>query len=958
MINPLVAATERQYDQTIARYQTGENRTLSVSDEGLWLRQGSAFGQTVIHAARANGDGTALFGASFFVFDPDGTAQSRIDAAEARLTDGAWQLGEVKLWPLGQANPEAAATTHADFTLPSTLTRDQIRDSFGRPSTIPIYDLPGFIAQLRAAGFGALQHRAWFMSELANPVLLAAMVLIGASFTMRHTRFGKTGMMVLVALLLGFGLYFLRNFAQVLGEAGQLPVAVAVWTPPLPRSCCRWVSCCTRRTADAVAAALRGAIGDLLAAQAAQPAAVPATLIADDIRFSRATTTVTANGNVEIFHDGARLRATRVRYDGTLDRVVVEGPITLTEESGRSIVFAEFAELSADLQQGVLQSARLVLDRQLQIAATQINREAGRYTQMYQTVASSCEVCAENPIPLWQIRARRIVHDQQERQLYFEDAQFRALGVPIAYFPRLRLPDPTLERATGFLVPQAIVDERLGSGVRLPYFIEIGPHADLTLTPFVTTGDSQTLEARFRRAFRNGFIEINGAISRDDLTPDASRSYLFAEGQFDLPRDFVLDLQYQTVSDPDYLLTYGYSDADILRSGADLSRARRDEYIELSFDRYRSLRTTDDNVTLPTTAHDAEVTRRFTPAGIGGIATVGLTSHAHHRRSDADIVGRDLARLSLNANWRRDWVLAGGLLAAVEAEWQGDLYNIRQDNRFDEVTTRTTPTIAAELRWPLARGGNDGVTHLVEPVLQYVWAPDTQPALPNDDGAIVAFDEGNLFSLNRFPGADGRELGQRLTYGLSYTRQDPDGWSLGLTVGQVLRDRDFGQFTRGSGLDGRHSDVLVSASLNFGSDLTLMNRATFSDAFSVSSNELSLAWHDDRFDVASSVTWLQADLAEGRPQDVAEWAFDARYDFDNAWGTEIDWRYDFESSEPTRAGLSLLYTTECVDVQFSLSRRFTSSATLPEATSVGLTVSLNGFGASRDGRSHDRSCRM
>lgn len=233
VINPLVAATERQYEITMSRYQTGENRTLSVSGEGLWLRQGSAFGQTVIRATRANGDGTLLFDASFFVFDPEGRAQSRIDADSAVLVDGAWDLTGVKLWPLGEANPEAGATRHESFTLPSTLTRDQIRDSFGRPSTVPIYELPGFIAQLRDAGFAALQHRVWFMTELANPLLLAAMVLIGASFTMRHTRFGKTGVMVLFALLLGFGIYFLRNFAQVMGESGQLPVLVAAWTPPL-----------------------------------------------------------------------------------------------------------------------------------------------------------------------------------------------------------------------------------------------------------------------------------------------------------------------------------------------------------------------------------------------------------------------------------------------------------------------------------------------------------------------------------------------------------------------------------------------------------------------------------------------------------------------------------------------------------------------------------------------------
>ena len=76
VINPLVAATERQFEILMSRYQTGENRTLSVSGEGLWLRQGSQFGQTVIRAARANSDGTSLFEASFFVFDPEGQAQS------------------------------------------------------------------------------------------------------------------------------------------------------------------------------------------------------------------------------------------------------------------------------------------------------------------------------------------------------------------------------------------------------------------------------------------------------------------------------------------------------------------------------------------------------------------------------------------------------------------------------------------------------------------------------------------------------------------------------------------------------------------------------------------------------------------------------------------------------------------------------------------------------------------
>ncbi|MEM9317477.1 MAG: LPS export ABC transporter permease LptG [Pseudomonadota bacterium] len=233
VINPIVAATERQYETRIAAFRSGEARTLSVSAEGLWLRQGSDQGQTVIRATSANGNGTILREASFFVYGAGGQISERIDAEEARLTRGAWEMTNVKRWPLaGSDNPEGSAVSQANYALASSLTAEQIRDSFGRPQTVPIYELPGFINDLNRAGFAALTHRVWLQIELSNPLMLAAMVLIGAGFTMRHTRFGRTGLMVLSAILLGFGVFFVRNFAQVLGETAQLPIALVAWAPP------------------------------------------------------------------------------------------------------------------------------------------------------------------------------------------------------------------------------------------------------------------------------------------------------------------------------------------------------------------------------------------------------------------------------------------------------------------------------------------------------------------------------------------------------------------------------------------------------------------------------------------------------------------------------------------------------------------------------------------------------
>ena len=229
----LVAATSKRYESLTLRFtQTGANVS-SVSESGLWLRQGGVAGQTVIHARHANLDGTQLMDATFLSFDAKGVPVQRIEATHATLAPGAWQLNGVKRWPLDAANPEAEMQILSGSSLASDLTADRIRDSFGTPSAIPVWELPAYIAGLQKAGFSARNHQVWLQMQLALPMLMAAMVLMAAGFTMRHARFGKAGQMVLFALLSGFAIFFLRNFAQVLGVSGQIPIAMAAWAPPL-----------------------------------------------------------------------------------------------------------------------------------------------------------------------------------------------------------------------------------------------------------------------------------------------------------------------------------------------------------------------------------------------------------------------------------------------------------------------------------------------------------------------------------------------------------------------------------------------------------------------------------------------------------------------------------------------------------------------------------------------------
>ena len=233
VVNPIIAATSRHSETLSTELSQGVASVLSISQEGLWLRQGTPEGQTVIHARRANLDGTHLFGASFVTFDASGLPVTRIEAAEAGLAPGHWRLTGAQQWRLTDDNPEAGMRHLPEGAeLATDLDAETIRNSFGTPSAIAIWDLPAFIASLDMAGFSATKHRVWFQMELALPLLLAAMVLVGAGFTMRHVRFGRSGVMVLLAVLAGFAIFFLRNVAQVLGENGQIPVVLAAWSPP------------------------------------------------------------------------------------------------------------------------------------------------------------------------------------------------------------------------------------------------------------------------------------------------------------------------------------------------------------------------------------------------------------------------------------------------------------------------------------------------------------------------------------------------------------------------------------------------------------------------------------------------------------------------------------------------------------------------------------------------------
>ena len=690
-----------------------------------------------------------------------------------------------------------------------------------------------------------------------------------------------------------------------------------------------------------------------------------ATVLADEITL-QGDRTLTARGGVVIWYQGARLVASALRVDGETGALTIEGPIHLTrpDQAGGPddiTLVADSAQLDRRLQDGILRGARLVIARELQLAAREVRRsDGGRITTMTNVVTSSCRVCANDPTPLWEIRARSITHDADRGELILERPQLRAFGLPVAGLPfTITAPDPSVDRKSGFLRPSIRTTSGLGFGVKVPYFITLGRSADATLTPYVSASRTRTLEARYRQAFSNGGLQLDGAISRDDLQDGETRGYLFGAAAFDLPRGYRLGMQLQHTSDRAYLLDYGITDADRLWSGMTLDRVQRNRLFAARVGTYDTMRENEEGATSPAQVADVIWRRRSNPAAVGGELLLEWSAHAHRRPSTADGEGRDMARASLRADWRRSRILPGGVVAAALAAANADIYRIVQDSEYDSLQARVLPSAGVELRWPLVGHGN-GATHLVEPVAQLIYTPrhDGEDDIPNEDSRLIEFDEGNLFDMNRFPGWDAHEQGLRANLGVTWTRIDPTGWSLGLTGGRVLRDRADDGFGPDSPLRGKRSDWLIAANYDSGTGIAVSGRGLIADSGSVSRGELRMGVLRPDMQLSAGYLWIDADRDENRLANTSEAVMATGWQIAPGWWGSAEARYDFGADRMQKAALAVQYRNECITLDMGVGRRFTSSDAVRAETDFGLSVRLGGFGRQADapGTVARRSC--
>ncbi len=546
------------------------------------------------------------------------------------------------------------------------------------------------------------------------------------------------------------------------------------------------------------------------------------------------------------------LRAGAISYDLGLGIATADRRVEFIDPEG-NIVFASHLELDSDLKAGVAVDFATRFRNGASLAAATVVRRSENVNELNYALFTPCPICdAEgNPQePSIAIQAEKVVQDEDLRAIVYRNAVFRVGGVPVFYLPFFAHPDPTVERASGFLAPLPSYTEGRGLSLEVPYLRVVSPSEDWLISPQINSDVAPLLNLQWRRRFGDGMIVARGGYTYErsfgdfDLDNDGdaesnvkygdrtSRSYLLSQGRFDPDGPWRWGFTAERVSDKtlfdryyvrdpyqDNGLYYGDRRRLITQLYAERQTAR--SYVSVAAFALQSLRVTRfDPVTPALNEFEADgalplvaplIEARWEPGGplLGGRLRLRGSAVSLYRDDyvgspvlrpqiipagpTLGLPGVDSRRVSGQAEWRRTLISPLGIRWEPFIDIRGDLYSVSglppMLGLEDEAIARGRATTGLDISYPLFRRVGPDADLILEPMAQLSVStdPDLDPRIPIEDSQTLELDESSLFRIDRFPGYDLYEGGPRLTVGARATLRWDQGRQASLFIGRSYR---------------------------------------------------------------------------------------------------------------------------------------------------------------------------
>lgn len=673
-----------------------------------------------------------------------------------------------------------------------------------------------------------------------------------------------------------------------------------------------------------------------LAALAPEPREEPVLITADSLEYDQVNGVVKASGNVEVSRrvqagiegltpPGERvLLADKVIYYEKKGLIDARGHVALIEPTGE-VVFADAVKVTDDLKNATIKDLRARMSDDSRLAAVGARRESGIKTEMRKGVYTPCEQCKEDPSapPLWQVRASKVVHDQRTHDMEYYDAFLDVYGIPIFYTPYLSHPDPTVKQRSGLLPPTYGSSSDLGFLIGIPYYWGIDQSEDLVLRPIFTQKQGPVFSTEYRNRLAHGEMNFSGSVTQADFTNSSGetkdnvvRGHIFGKGRFDMGDMWRGGFDIARTSDDTYLSRYNFPAPNVLTSRGFMEGFDHRNYADINVYAFQGLRPTDDADTTPLVAPLMGYNYFGMPLEHGSYITFDSNVMSLTR-----IEGANSHRLSLLGGWHLPFTGDNGDVFEVTASTQADIYyatnvpdpNLAPGSTFNGVTGRFFPQFKFLWRYPLVRAYKTQ-RQLIEPVAALVAGPSgSNPgSIPNEDSLSVEYDDTNLFELNRFPGVDQVDSGQRIDYGLNSGLYGENGGSITAFLGESYRFNDESPFLVGSGLEDQLSDFVGRVRITPRRTLDILYRFRLDkDTLRPRRNEVAMSAGPPAFNVSGNYIKLDAESANGGFDRREELVARVRSRLTDYWQIIGVTRQDLANGINLQYRIGLTYEDEC-----------------------------------------------
>jgi LPS-assembly protein len=579
----------------------------------------------------------------------------------------------------------------------------------------------------------------------------------------------------------------------------------------------------------------------------------PIVFQADEVEYDDQLALTVAKGHVEISQGGEVLLADTVSFNQRTDTVTASGHVSLLLPTGE-VVFSDFMELRDSMRDGFAQNARMLLADRSRMAANAARRTNANHFEMRRGVYSPCDLCKNDPTapPAWQFKARQISDDKELKLLEFRDATLEIDGWPVFYTPYISAPDPSVKRASGFLMPSVGNSNTNGFHIGIPYFWVLDGDKDLTLAPRFTTRGGQLLATEYRQRFGNGMLDAIGSINYSNTgegntsdTGDRWRGHINTSGVWHLDDTYRTGFQLQRVSDQTYLLRFGFGQPLL---NAMISRAYLEGFepramTDINAYAFQPLLPGLGSSTQPIVLPVANRTWISEPDELGGRWRLNGNLLNIVRET-----GTQTRRLSFGSGWDKSFRDGIGGQYKFTASLRTDAYSVSGLSQssnpdlpsayfpvngapaaerigYDFLAGRAFPQLGLTWSYPLAHRGATQ-TAIIEPIAGVYAGPagGNRRRIPNEDSLGYEFRDTDLFRPDRLSGYDLLDTGQRVDYGMKLGLYHKDGGNYRMLIGQSYRAQPNPFLPPGSGAEQRLSDVVGRVVLSPSSYLDLIYR--------------------------------------------------------------------------------------------------------------------------------------